>query len=398
LPNGKLQQPTRIPYQLWSSPDDGASWRRLAVPVSLPAYTPTRFRSDYGGTSGIFVSARPGQPWRICVANISAENPASNSLTCTTDGGYSWQPRPLLNLFPIADGLPSHGLPIGIADNGAFLVTAATAEDNGGSLLYTLFRLPAGADRWQPLGSLPQFFVMYCPGGGATLGTLWATSAPGINPDPRGRVYTADYNSSHKPLPKQDEDAPELDEAEVVERVALVAHDQAPEVAQPGEEALDLPATSEAAQRTAILRLGACAAAPVRRDHLDAQRHERLVEWVGVVGTIADEPLGQVGYEAGIEGGGDEGDFVRRSRGSTRGERKTSAVCHCHELRTFAPLGRSHTPAPFFATMNVPSMKHSERSSWPRSFRSRASASSTCSSVPSRTQRWKRRWQVWYGG
>lgn len=181
------------PTQLWSSPDDGATWRRLDVPAVLPTYTPARFRVDYGGNGGIFVSARSGQPWRICVANISAQNPASNSLTCTADGGRTWQPRPLLNLFPIADGLPSHGLPIGIADDGAFLVTAETAEDNGGSLLYTLFRLPAGADRWQPLGRLPQFFVTYCPGGGTTLGTLWATSAPGINPDPRGRIYTADY-------------------------------------------------------------------------------------------------------------------------------------------------------------------------------------------------------------
>lgn len=51
--------------------------------------------------------------------------------------------------------------------------------------------------------------------------------------------------------------------------------------------------------------------------------------------------------------------------------------------------------------MNVPSMKHSDKSSLPRVFKSRASASSTRSSVPSRAQRWKRRWQVghvWYGG
>jgi hypothetical protein len=89
---------------------------------------------------------------------------------------------------------------------------------------------------------------------------------------------------------------------------------------------------------------------------------------------------------------------VRRSRGGADGERKTKAVCHCHELRTFAPLGRSHTPAPFFATMNVPSIKHSVRSRPPRSLRSDAKASRMRSSVRSRTQRWKRRWQVWYGG
>ena len=147
-----------------------------------------------------------------------------------------------------------------------------------------------------------------------------------------------------------------MDEAEVIERMALVADDQAAEVAQPGEESLHLPAAFVPAQRPAILRLGAFPAAPVRRDHLDPQLQERLVERVGIVGAVADEPSGQVGYEAGVEGSGDEGDLVRRSRGGTCGERKASAVCHCHELRTLAPLGRSHAAAPFFATTKVPSM------------------------------------------
>jgi hypothetical protein len=34
----------------------------------------------------------------------------------------------------------------------------------------------------------------------------------------------------------------------------------------------------------------------------------------------------------------------------------------CHELRTFAPLGLSDFAAPFLATMNVPSIKHSDKS------------------------------------
>src|SRR5262249_29203954 len=189
-----------------------------------------------------------------------------------------------------------------------------------------------------------------------------------------------------------------MDEAQVVECVALVAHDQPTEIAQPGDEALHLPAAAKAAQRTTLLRLGACAAPSVGRDHLHAQLPQGGIEWVGIVGAVADQAARQVGYETGVEGGRDEGALMRRSRGGTCGERKTKAVCHCQELRTFAPLGRSHTAPPFLATRNVPRVKHSERSSLPRSLRSRASASSTRSSVPSRTQRWKRRWQVWYGG
>jgi hypothetical protein len=89
---------------------------------------------------------------------------------------------------------------------------------------------------------------------------------------------------------------------------------------------------------------------------------------------------------------------VRRSRGGTRGERKTKTVCHGHELRTFAPLSFPHASAPFLATTKVPSIKHSDRSSLPRPLRSRANASRIRSYVPSWTQRWNRRWHVWYGG
>jgi hypothetical protein len=41
---------------------------------------------------------------------------------------------------------------------------------------------------------------------------------------------------------EQDEDATELDKAKVVQRVALITHNEATEGAQPSEEAFDLPA------------------------------------------------------------------------------------------------------------------------------------------------------------
>jgi hypothetical protein len=93
---------------------------------------------------------------------------------------------------------------------------------------------------------------------------------------------------------EHDEDTTELNKAEVVECVALVAHDQPAEIAEPGEEPLDFPAPPIAPQRAAILGLGAFAATPVRRDHLDAQLGERLVQGVSVVGAIPDEPLGEI--------------------------------------------------------------------------------------------------------
>jgi hypothetical protein len=80
------------------------------------------------------------------------------------------------------------------------------------------------------------------------------------------------------------------------------------------------------------------------------------------------------------------------------GDRNTSAVCHCHELRTFAPLGLAHGAAPFLAPTKVPSIKHCAKSSLPRLRRSSANASSICLNVPPFTQYWNRRWHVWYGG
>src|SRR5579885_1507003 len=129
-----------------------------------------------------------------------------------------------------------------------------------------------------------------------------------------------------------------MNETQIIQGVALIADHQAPEIAQPGEETLNFPSPSVPAQRAAILRLRALPVAAMGSDHLDAQPCQRHVEWVGVVRAASDEPLRHLRYEAGIEGGGDKGNLMRRSRGGTDGERKTSAVCHCHELRTFAPL------------------------------------------------------------
>jgi hypothetical protein len=142
-----------------------------------------------------------------------------------------------------------------------------------------------------------------------------------------------------------------MDEAEGVERVTLIPNDQTAEVAQPSEETLERPTAFVAAQRTPILGLGTDTATAMGRNQLNAQIQQRRIQGIGIVGAVADESLGQLVYEPRGEGGGDEGHRVRRSRGGTRGERKTSTVCqsrHCHALRTCAPLGFSHTPAPSY--------------------------------------------------
>jgi hypothetical protein len=89
---------------------------------------------------------------------------------------------------------------------------------------------------------------------------------------------------------------------------------------------------------------------------------------------------------------------MRRSRGNVDGERKTSAVCHCHDFAPFTTFGAAHIESPFLAATNVPSIKHSARSSLPLTRRSSAKASRTLRRTPDLTQLWNLRWQVWYGG
>jgi hypothetical protein len=114
-------------------------------------------------------------------------------------------------------------------------------------------------------------------------------------------------------LAQEDEDAAELDEAEVVERIAFVPHHEATEGAQPGEEPFDLPAAFVAPQWSAILRFGFLPVPAMWRDHLHTQLGQFRVEGVGVVGAVANEASRQGVYESRIERGSDETDLVRRS-------------------------------------------------------------------------------------
>jgi hypothetical protein len=111
-----------------------------------------------------------------------------------------------------------------------------------------------------------------------------------------------------------------------------------------------------------------------------------------------DQSFGKILGEALLDSVLSKGDFMRTSRRRVHGDRSASAVCHCHELRTLAPLGLANASAPFFATTKVASMKHSARSNLPRLRKSSASASTIRRNTPERTHCWRRRWQVWYGG
>jgi hypothetical protein len=197
---------------------------------------------------------------------------------------------------------------------------------------------------------------------------------------------------------QEDNHAAEQDKSKIIVEATIMTNLNSSEVLQPGKQALNLPTPGIATQRASILSGRLLAVGLVRSNHLDALFLQSFVQWVTVVGSITDQSFRFFFRKSLFQGAFHQLHFMRRSTSNGYGERKTSAICHCHELCTFAPLGFSHPVAPFLAMTKLPSMKHSVRSSPPLSFRSRTRARSTSSTTPFSTHSWNRRWQVWYGG
>ena len=167
---------------------------------------------------------------------------------------------------------------------------------------------------------------------------------------------------------------------------------------QPSKQTFDTPSFNITTQRSAVLGFWFDSILFMRRDYFNTILLKFAIERIRVIRSITDESLGSSLKEATLESLSNKGDFMWRSRCNVYGERKTRAVCHCHELRPLAPLGFSDTGAPFFATTKVASIKHSSRLNLPRSSKSLASASRISRNLPERTHSWSRRWHVWYGG
>src|SRR6266404_2069648 len=138
-------------------------------------------------------------------------------------------------------------------------------------------------------------------------------------------------------MPQEDDEAAELEHAEEVGLVVLPTVDQSAEIVEPSEEALDFPAAAVTAQFAAVLCALAAAVVFVRRDEPDAVLlPEALVQWIAVVGAVADHSFWFGSREALFDGGFDELRFMRRSAGDAAGDRKTMAVCDRHDFTAFS--------------------------------------------------------------
>ena len=163
-----------------------------------------------------------------------------------------------------------------------------------------------------------------------------------------------------------------MNQTEEVFSFSLITNHDTPEVLQPGIQSFDLPTSLVSPQLTSILCCGLYPISTMRCNQFDAFFPKPGIQWITIVSSIPDQSLWFSRDKSRCESRFHKGDFMRRSTFKVNGDRKTRAVCHCHDLRTFAPLGLSHCPPPFLADTKVPSMKHSVKSSLPRSFKSSA--------------------------
>src|SRR5574341_1303827 len=138
----------------------------------------------------------------------------------------------------------------------------------------------------------------------------------------------------------------------------VIAYQDTSEILQPCKHALNLPPVFVPAQHASILRLWARAPAElVRRYQLNAMVDSQPeIKRVTVVRLVSYQTLGLFISDKTL---GDsllnKGDFMRRSSRNVYGDRKTIAICNCHDFRTFAPLGRSDFVPPFLALDTTPS-------------------------------------------
>jgi hypothetical protein len=189
-----------------------------------------------------------------------------------------------------------------------------------------------------------------------------------------------------------------LDKAKEISCIVLIAIGYMSKAIKPSEKTLHLPSSLITSQRASILPVAFNAIISVWGNHLYPLLLKLLIQTVAIVSPVTNQSYRLISSKSRSNRLSNQGNFMWRSAFFVDGDRKTSAVCNCHEFRTLSPLCFTNAESPFFAGIKVPSMKHSSRSSLPLCFRSSARALRILSNAPFLAHSWNRLWQVWNEG
>src|SRR5918996_2719676 len=131
--------------------------------------------------------------------------------------------------------------------------------------------------------------------------------------------------------------------------VVFITCNEAAEVLEPANRALDLPASSVAAELPAVLRGRLLAVHAMRAHEFNAALAQPCTQRIAVGCQIVNQPPRLVGQNPLFEQRFDQCHFVRAGAGDLCAEGQTTAIGEDHDLATLAALRLPYTRAPFFA-------------------------------------------------
>jgi hypothetical protein len=137
-------------------------------------------------------------------------------------------------------------------------------------------------------------------------------------------------------MPQEDDGAGKMHRADQVFQRVFPAYGKSAAVLEPREETFYLPASAIATESILGMVLSV---ATMGSAHLHSSLGQFPIEPVEIIGVVPDEASQGFGDDDLCQGLLDQGYLVRRSRFCTNGDRKTTAICHCHDLGPFATLG-----------------------------------------------------------
>ncbi len=193
-----------------------------------------------------------------------------------------------------------------------------------------------------------------------------------------------------------------MDEGLVDSKHAVVAHQDAAIVLQPGKGALDFPALAVAAQLAPILEAPLHAVRSIGHAEVGAALPQAATQRITIVAAIRNDPP-QAGARSSSPRPRHPYPRQRALRQLVLGraggrelysQRNALAIDHHHALRALATAGFAHSSAPFLAVMKVASRKASFQSSNLRRSISANSCCQACNQTPCSSQCCRRRQQV----